>query len=87
MGRIKQFRHPHSELFLWSILNNLPDMAFLFWTRGEEALAKALIASRLFQQMAKVGTSRHLLNDVVENLESNAKYSLLCFSNLALFLM
>ena len=52
-------------------------MAFLFWTRGKEALAKALIASRLFQQMAKVGTRRHLLNDVVENLESNAKYSLM----------
>lgn len=60
-------------------------MAFCFWTHGEEALAKALIASRLFQQMAKVGATGLLLNDIIENLEHNARYSLLCFSNLALF--
>lgn len=59
-------------------------MAFCFWTRGEEALAKAVVGSRLFQQMAKFGADGHLLNDTVEKLKSNAKYSVLFFSYLAL---
>ena len=60
-------------------------MAFCFWTRGEEALAKALIGSRLFQQMAKVGESEHILDDIVEKLKNNSEYSLLILSYFFIF--
>ena len=66
-------------------MNNLPDMAFCFWTRGEEALAKALIGSRLFQQMAKVGESEHILDDIVEKLKNNSEYSLINFQLFSIF--
>ena len=62
-------------------------MAFCFWTRGEEPLAKALIGSRLFQQMAKVGESEHILDDIVEKLKHNSEYSLLIFSYFFYFWM
>ncbi len=46
------FRQPFNELLVWSVLTKRQDMAKLMWHHGEEALAKALVASKLYRAMA-----------------------------------
>lgn len=46
------FDNPVHELFLWSVLSNRPEMAYFMWERGEEAIAAALVGSKLFMAMA-----------------------------------
>ena len=45
-------QQPFNELLIWSVLTKRQDMAKLMWHHGEEALAKALIASKLYRAMA-----------------------------------
>ncbi|GAB1610170.1 hypothetical protein Ahia01_001303000, partial [Argonauta hians] len=40
-----------NELFLWSVLLNRTDMAFLFWKEGMEALPSALVANKLLKSL------------------------------------
>ena len=46
------FRQPFNELLVWSVLTKRQSMAKLMWQHGEEALAKALVASKLYKAMA-----------------------------------
>lgn len=43
--------NPANELFLWAVLMNRTDMAFLFWKEGMEGLPAALVANRLLKAM------------------------------------
>ncbi|KAK3605931.1 hypothetical protein CHS0354_019597 [Potamilus streckersoni] len=40
------------DLFIWSVLNNLEDMAKLFWRHGKDAMASALFAHALLSAMS-----------------------------------
>ncbi len=46
------FAQPFNELLVWSVLTKRQAMAKLMWHHGEEALAKALVASKLYRAMA-----------------------------------
>ncbi|CAD6195638.1 unnamed protein product [Caenorhabditis auriculariae] len=46
------FRFPYSELMIWAVLTKRHSMAMLMWKHGEEAMAKALVASRLCMSLA-----------------------------------
>ena len=43
------FEYPFSELMIWAVLTKRQPMARLMWQHGEQAMAKALVASRLYQ--------------------------------------
>ena len=45
------FKYPFRELFFWAVLNNMQDMALLFWRLGEEHIAKALIAKHVCKRL------------------------------------
>ena len=47
------FSQPFNELLIWAVLTKRQDMAKLMWHHGEEALAKALVASKLYRAMAR----------------------------------
>ena len=51
----KTFDNPFHELFIWAVLMKRPEMARFMWQKGEEALAKALVAMKMFKRMAQVG--------------------------------
>ena len=63
------FKYPFRELFFWAVLNNMQDMALLFWRLGEEHIAKALIANHLCKRLQD-----KLMNqqDIVKALEESA---------------
>uniref|UniRef100_A0A1I8BFI2 LSDAT_euk domain-containing protein n=1 Tax=Meloidogyne hapla TaxID=6305 RepID=A0A1I8BFI2_MELHA len=68
MAKQKQpeFSFPFNELMLWAVLTKRHEMAKLFWQHGEEPLAKALAAIRLYKFM-----SREVAHDYAEMEVSN----------------
>lgn len=66
--------NPWRDLFLWAVLQNRHEMASYFWAMGQEGVATALAACKIFREMA--------------HLETEAKYEQLalglfseCYSN------
>ncbi|XP_078670939.1 transient receptor potential cation channel subfamily M member 1-like [Branchiostoma floridae x Branchiostoma belcheri] len=77
------FQYPFHELFGWAVLMKRQKMALFFWKQGEEALAKALCASKLYKAMAYEAAEDDLDPDISEELRQNSKK----FQNLALQLL
>lgn len=50
---------PYKELLFWSVFGNMQEMALFMWERGEENLARALMAVKLYDWMVKF-TQRHV---------------------------
>lgn len=48
-------------------------MALLMWTHGEEALAKSLVACKLYKAMAHEAADDDLDTEIYEELRQNAK--------------
>ena len=61
------------EFFLWAVITNKPDMMYLFWSRGEDFLRKALIVAMACKVMAEVGQKYRMLDDVINEYETNKK--------------
>eukprot|EP00794_Sanderia_malayensis_P009473 gene9473-10461_t len=65
------FETPFNELFIWAVLNNMQKMALFLWKSGDEAMAKALVACKLYFAMALYAERRDLKDDIVESLKAN----------------
>lgn len=48
-------------------------MALFLWQRGEEAMAKALVACKLYKAMAHECSESELVDDISQDLENNSK--------------
>ena len=66
------FEYPFSDLIVWAVLNKRQDIAKLMWQYGEQNLAKALAASRLYQAMALEAADDDLDVEIFDEL---TKYS------------
>ncbi|CAI4229446.1 unnamed protein product [Auanema sp. JU1783] len=67
------FKYPYSELLIWSVLTKRQDMAMLMWRHGEEAMAKALIACRLYSSLASDASTNYLELEICEELSKNSE--------------
>ncbi|KAJ4937685.1 hypothetical protein JOQ06_002317 [Pogonophryne albipinna] len=61
------------ELMLWAVLMKRQKMALFLWQRGEEAMAKALVACKLYKAMAHECSESELVDDISQDLENNSK--------------
>lgn len=68
-----RYKFPFKELMVWAVLCNSQDMARFMRERGEENLAKALIAGFMLKAMARKMSKDDLLDDLCDGLEQNAK--------------
>ncbi|XP_074627353.1 transient receptor potential cation channel subfamily M member-like 2 isoform X1 [Acropora palmata] len=59
---------PYDELLLWAVLCNMQEMALFMWERGDENLARALVAAKLYNAMARLTESDDAISDVTEDL-------------------
>ena len=66
------FSQPFNELLIWSVLTKRQAMAKLMWHHGEEALAKALVASKLYRAMASEAADDDLEVEIYDELRSYA---------------
>lgn len=73
---------------MWAVLTKRHQMALLMWTHGEEALAKSLVACKLYKAMAHEAAEDDMETEVYEELrhygkefENKGNYLLLNKSN------
>uniref|UniRef100_A0A1L8DKF9 Putative transient receptor potential cation channel trpm n=1 Tax=Nyssomyia neivai TaxID=330878 RepID=A0A1L8DKF9_9DIPT len=67
------FEFPFNELLIWAVLTKRHEMALLMWTHGEEALAKSLVACKLYKAMAHEAAEDDLDTEIYEELRGYAK--------------
>ena len=65
--------NPYNDLFLWAVLNNMQEMALLFWRLGDEAMAKSLVACKLYHSLMSIADRRDVQDDIQESLEKNER--------------
>ncbi|XP_051917226.1 transient receptor potential cation channel subfamily M member 1-like isoform X3 [Hippocampus zosterae] len=70
---VSRFKYPFHELMLWAVLMKRQKMSLFLWQRGEEAMAKALVACKLFKAMAHECSESELVDDISQDLENNSK--------------
>ena len=68
------YKFPYNELLIWAVLSNLHNMALYVWERGDENLAKALVAGKLFKTLAEEMAKDELKADVSEELQAHSLY-------------
>ena len=54
---------------IWAVLTKRQPMALLMWSHGEEAVAKAIVASKLYRAMAHEAKDDDLEAEVYEELK------------------
>ena len=69
----ERFQRPFSDLLIWAVLMKRQRMAKLMWRLGEEALAKGLIACRLYRSMASYLTGDVTSETLKLQLKDNAQ--------------
>ena len=67
------FKLPYSELLIWAVLSNLHSMALFVWERGDETLAKALVAGKLFKSLADETAKDELKVDMCDELLAHSR--------------
>ncbi|KAK9497367.1 hypothetical protein O3M35_004699 [Rhynocoris fuscipes] len=67
------FDYPFNELMTWAVLTKRQEMAMLMWQHGEEALAKALVACKLYKAMAHEAAEDDLETEIYDELRSYGK--------------
>ncbi|XP_058485159.1 transient receptor potential cation channel subfamily M member 1-like [Solea solea] len=70
---LSRFQYPFHELMVWAVLMKRQKMALFLWQRGEEAMAKALVACKLYKAMAHESSQGELVDDIYQDLENNSK--------------
>lgn len=48
-------------------------MSLFLWQRGEEGMAKALVACKLLKAMAHESSQSEMVDDISQNLDNNSK--------------
>ncbi|XP_055921137.1 transient receptor potential cation channel trpm isoform X4 [Eupeodes corollae] len=67
------FEFPFNELLIWAVLTKRQQMSLLMWTHGEEALAKSLVACKLYKAMAHEAAEDDLDTEIYDELRAYAK--------------
>ncbi|XP_066523255.1 transient receptor potential cation channel subfamily M member 1-like [Hoplias malabaricus] len=70
---VSRFQYPFHELIVWAVLMRRQKMALFLWQRGEEAMAKALVACKLYKAMAHESSVSELVDDISQDLDNNSK--------------
>ncbi|XP_062404765.1 transient receptor potential cation channel subfamily M member 1-like [Sardina pilchardus] len=70
---VSRFQYPFHELLVWAVLMKRQRMALFLWQRGEEAMAKALVACKLYKAMAHESSQNEVVDDISQDLENNSK--------------
>uniref|UniRef100_A0A6I8P5T6 Transient receptor potential cation channel subfamily M member 3 n=1 Tax=Ornithorhynchus anatinus TaxID=9258 RepID=A0A6I8P5T6_ORNAN len=70
---VSRFQYPFHELMVWAVLMKRQKMALFLWQRGEESMAKALVACKLYKSMAQESSESELVDDISQDLDNNSK--------------
>uniref|UniRef100_A0A8C1T795 Transient receptor potential cation channel, subfamily M, member 1b n=1 Tax=Cyprinus carpio TaxID=7962 RepID=A0A8C1T795_CYPCA len=65
--------YPFHELMVWAVLMKRQKMSLFLWQRGEEGMAKALVACKLLKAMAHESSQSEMVDDISQDLDNNSK--------------
>ncbi|XP_029311404.1 transient receptor potential cation channel subfamily M member 7 isoform X2 [Cottoperca gobio] len=65
----RRFPYPFNELLVWAVLLKRQKMSLFFWQHGEENMAKALVACKLFRSMGYEAKKSDVVDDTSEELK------------------
>lgn len=67
------FVYSFNDLFVWAVLKRRQQLALFLWQHGTQAMARAVVACRLYQAMASEAKESNMDDSIIDELE---KYSL-----------
>ncbi|XP_050955858.1 transient receptor potential cation channel subfamily M member 1 isoform X1 [Labeo rohita] len=70
---VSRFQYPFHELMVWAVLMKRQKMSLFLWQRGEEGMAKALVACKLLKAMAHESSQSEMVDDISQDLDNNSK--------------
>ena len=82
MGKVVDKRYARSiigdfhKLFIWAVINNLPDMMYLLWSHGEDFLLKSLTGQCALNLMIEIGGKHGMSDTVISQYKTQKKYEL-----------
>lgn len=59
-----------NDLFVWAVLYQRQQMALFLWQHGEEALARAIVACKLYRSMAFKARQSSMDDDIAERFKT-----------------
>lgn len=59
-----------NDLFVWAVLQQRQQMALFLWQHGEEALARATVACKLYRSMALEARQSSLDDNIIERFKT-----------------
>uniref|UniRef100_H3CXZ4 non-specific serine/threonine protein kinase n=1 Tax=Tetraodon nigroviridis TaxID=99883 RepID=H3CXZ4_TETNG len=65
----RRFPYPFNELLVWAVLMKRQKMSLFFWQHGEENMAKALVACKLYRSMGYEAKKSDVVDDASEELK------------------
>lgn len=71
----RRFPYPFNELLVWAVLMKRQKMSLFFWQHGEENMAKALVACKLYRSMGYEAKKSDVVDDTSEELKEYSKYA------------
>uniref|UniRef100_UPI00358EF2B9 transient receptor potential cation channel subfamily M member 7 isoform X4 n=1 Tax=Myxine glutinosa TaxID=7769 RepID=UPI00358EF2B9 len=67
------FAFPFNELLVWAVLLKRQRMALFLWQHGEESMAKALVACKLYRSLAHEAKQSDVVDDSSEELKQYSR--------------
>lgn len=69
-----------NDLFVWAVLYQRQQMALFLWQHGEEALARAIVACKLYRSMAFKAGQSSMDDDIAERFKTYSMWVEIFFS-------
>ncbi|KAM4675939.1 transient receptor potential cation channel subfamily M member 7-like [Discoglossus pictus] len=69
----RPFTYPFNDLLVWAVLTKRQKMALFMWQHGEESMAKALVARKLYKAMFYEERQSDVIDDAAEKLKAYSK--------------
>ena len=70
---IKESNHMFHQLFLWAVINNMQEMAYMVWSWGDDPLRKCLIGEASSKLMVRIGRKREMADVLVSAFITSEK--------------
>lgn len=61
-----------NDLFVWAVLYQRQQMALFLWQHGEEALARATVACKLYRSMAFEARQSSMEDDIADRFKTHS---------------
>lgn len=69
---IPDFVCTFNDLFVWAVLKHRQEMALLLWQHGEQAMARAVVACKLYRTLAMEAKESNMGDTMAEELKKNS---------------